>query len=180
MSMSTPVNNLPLRTQPPNEDSSDISDPMVQDVLNEFQSELMMSHKPQAEMPQLPAQASPQALPQASSQALPQASPQILHQQAFQQQQQQALQQQALQQQQVYKSQRTKQEFPYSLIDTQLMQKTLVIVIIIILVYHTSILCMMYEKLPLYAFDFCDKFDMYIKLIMIFVIIYALFIFAYI
>ena len=42
--MSTPVNTLPLKTQQSNiSETNDINDPLVQDVLNEFQEELMIS-----------------------------------------------------------------------------------------------------------------------------------------
>lgn len=175
MSMSTPLNTLPLRTQTTNEEGSDISDPMVQDVLNEFQSELMMSQK--SEQPQ---HMQPQQVQQPQQQA----------QQPYQQPYQQPshlqppppmpYQSSSAYYPPQYTHKKKSQDFPYSLIDTEILQKTVIIIIIVILVYHTGLLFTMYEKLPLYVSELCEKFDMYIKILLIFVIIYALFVFSYI
>jgi len=173
--MSTPLNTLPLRTQTTNEEGSDISDPMVQDVLNEFQSELMMSQK--SEQPQ---HMQPQQVQQPQQQA----------QQPYQQPYQQPshlqppppmpYQSSSAYYPPQYTHKKKSQDFPYSLIDTEILQKTVIIIIIVILVYHTGLLFTMYEKLPLYVSELCEKFDMYIKILLIFVIIYALFVFSYI
>ena len=77
--MSTPISTLPLKTQPSNTaEANDINDPVVQDVLNEFQDELMMSKKsamPQhPQMPPMPPQQSyppPQHSPQYPQQMYP-------------------------------------------------------------------------------------------------------------
>jgi hypothetical protein len=60
--MSTPLSNLPLKTQKiPESTDNDINDPMVQDVLNEFQEELIVNSQkpinefkqPQMQQPQM-------------------------------------------------------------------------------------------------------------------------------
>lgn len=178
--MSTPLNTLPLRTQTTNEEGSDISDPMVQDVLNEFQSELMMSQKSEQVQHQQPQHMQPQQVQQPQQQA----------QQPYQQPYQQPshlqppppmpYQPSSAYYPPQYTHKKKSQDFPYSLIDTEILQKTVIIIIIVILVYHTGLLFTMYEKLPLYVSELCEKFDMYIKILLIFVIIYALFVFSYI
>ena len=55
--MATPINNLPLRTQISTDEQKDIQDPMVQDVLKEFQEELNASNRiPQQQVQQSPPQ----------------------------------------------------------------------------------------------------------------------------
>lgn len=85
--MSTPISTLPLKTQQTNVgDTNDINDPLVQDVLSEFQEELMMSKQPKP--------------PQISQEQIIQQQ-QIMLQQQMQQQQMQQLQRQQQQQQQI-------------------------------------------------------------------------------
>lgn len=50
--MATPINNLPLRTQISTDEQKDIQDPMVQDVLKEFQEELNASNRIQQQQVQ--------------------------------------------------------------------------------------------------------------------------------
>ena len=182
MSMSTPLNNLPLKTQQSNDDSNDINDPLVQDVLNEFQEELNSSKKQNS-----------------NDSAIP------VHQQiAFQQQNQQAQQQAQLQaqfqaQQQMnmpskpniqnnyypppqnnkYTINYNQNNFPYSYVDIDLVKKTAIIVITTILVFHTNVFLMIYEKLPDYIKDIVYRFDIYVRSIFLFLTLYVLGFFEY-
>jgi hypothetical protein len=158
--MSTPINTLPLKTQQPNmSDTSDINDPIVQDVLNEFQEELMMSkhsksqQSPISQMPPLP-----------------------MYQQPTQQQQ--------THQQQPpinynYKN-TTKYDNITSYIDTDVAKKSLILVIISLIIYHSGIVNTIYEKMPDYLQDNLNNFDIYIKSLSLFSIIYILSFFDYI
>jgi len=160
--MSTPLNTLPLKTQQSNEETSDINDPMVQDVLNEFQEELMIS-KTHDEKPQ-------------HIQPIYQQPP---HQQHINQTAQ--LYHQHPQQNMYSVSHNNKNtQFPYNYIDTELIKKTLIMVIIVILIFNTSILEMIYEKLPPYINEYLYNFDIYVKAVSIFIIFYSLAFFQYI
>lgn len=159
MSMSTPLNTLPLKTQQSNEETSDINDPMVQDVLNEFQEELMISkmhdEKPQHIQPII--YQHPPHQPQINQPAP------LYHQQQHQQPNMYSV------------SHNSKNvQFPYNYIDTELIKKTLIIVIIVILIFNTSILEMIYEKLPPYINEYLYNFDIYVKAISLFIIFYSL------
>lgn len=174
MSMSTPLNTLPLKTQP-SEDVSDINDPMVQDVLNEFQEELLMSKKNEQQHVQ-------QHVQQQSQQS------QHVQHQAHQTQQMQPMSQQIpLQQQSIrqhvankYTVNYNQNSFPYSYFDMDIAKQTLIIVIIVVLIYNTTIMEMIYEKLPIYVQDLTHNFDLYIKGFSLFVILYLLLFLQYI
>jgi hypothetical protein len=153
--MSTPLNNLPLKTQQSNEEISDINDPMVQDVLNEFQEELMMSKKPLQPHPLQQSHPSPQHASQPSQ--LPQ-SMQYYPQAPINK----------------YSINYNNDKFPYNYIDMELIKKTLAVVIITILLFNTNIMHMIYEKLPPYAYDIAISFDVYVKGLTLFVILYSL------
>ena len=165
--MSTPTSTLPLKTDRTSPDQSDINDPIVQDVLNEFREELMTSKNKEA-------------------------SKQVQHnnnQIQEQQYQQQQYQQQQYQQQQ-YQNDLNNQNknvvteknenFPYSHIDFDIIKKSLVIVIISILIYNTGIINNLYEKMPEYLHENLNIFDIYIKSVSLFVSIYILTFFQYI
>lgn len=155
MSMATPLKNLPSNPQNANEDVSDMNDPMVQDVLNEFQEELMTS--------------------QNSNQPI-QTPPPI--QQIPQQYQQPINNIQYHQKPQIYRTEA--KAFPYSYIDTNIVKKTLIIVIITLLVFSSTILSQIYEKLPYNIFEKIEPFDIYVKAILLFLILYSLFFFDYV
>lgn len=177
--MSTPISTLPLKTQQSNTgDANDINDPIVQDVLNEFQEELMISKQPKT--------------PQISQQ-----QQQMLMQQQQQQQQQhqQMLMQQ--QQQQMLHQQPPMPPMPSgngsngsnglnkydsisSYLDTEVAKKSLILVIIAVIIYHSGIINTLYEKMPEYLQDNLNTFDIYIKSISLFSIIYVLSFFEYI
>ena len=165
--MSTPISTLPLKTQQSNTgDANDINDPIVQDVLNEFQEELMISKQPKT--------------PQISQQ-----QQQMLMQQQHQQQQQQ---QQMLHQQPPMPSGNgsngsnglNKYDSISSYLDTEVAKKSLILVIIAVIIYHSGIINTLYEKMPEYLQDNLNTFDIYIKSISLFSIIYVLSFFEYI
>jgi hypothetical protein len=151
--MSTPINTLPLKTQQPNiSDTSDINDPIVQDVLNEFQEELMMSkhsksqQSPVSQMPPLPMYQQPQT-----------------HQHINYN----------------YRN-TTKYDNITAYIDTDVAKKSLILVIISLIIYHSGIVNTVYEKMPDYLQDNLNNFDIYIKSLSLFSIIYILSFFDYI
>ena len=168
--MSTPISTLPLKTQQSNTgDANDINDPIVQDVLNEFQEELMISKQPKT--------------PQISQQ-----QQQMLMQQQHQQQQQQ---QQMLHQQPPMPPMPSgngsngsnglnKYDSISSYLDTEVAKKSLILVIIAVIIYHSGIINTLYEKMPEYLQDNLNTFDIYIKSISLFSIIYVLSFFEYI
>ena len=56
----------------------------------------------------------------------------------------------------------------------ELLKKTLIIVIICVLMFYTNVMHMIYEKLPPYAYDMAVSFDVYVKGIALFIILYGL------
>ena len=175
--MSTPISTLPLKTQQSNTgDANDINDPIVQDVLNEFQEELMISKQPKT--------------PQISQQQ---------QQQMLMQQQQQMLMQQQMQQQMLHQqppmppmpsgngsngsngsNSLNKYDSISSYLDTEVAKKSLILVIVAVIIYHSGIINTVYEKMPDYLHDNLNTFDIYIKSISLFSIIYVLSFFEYI
>jgi hypothetical protein len=184
MSMSTPLNNLPLKTQPTNDETSDMNDPMVQDVLNEFQEELLISQKSSPQQMQhqtlhhQPNQ-SPQQMPQSISPNIPQQMnmyPQPTHtvHPSLPIQHNSPMTQPQFMNNKI-KNRDDDKPFPYNLIDTEILQKTLIILIIIILTYSSNVLPFLYDKLPDYISDIIESYDFFIKSIFIFFTIYILF-----
>jgi hypothetical protein len=154
--MSTPLNTLPLKTQQTNiSDTNDINDPLVQDVLNEFQEELMIS-KQQSQQSQHMHQPSPMMMP-----------PQ---QQYNNQQHYQHIN---------YKNNLNKSDIS-SYLDTEVAKKSLILVIISLVIYNSGIINTIYEKMPDYLQDNLNNFDIYIKSLSLFTIIYVLSFFEYI
>jgi hypothetical protein len=154
--MSTPLNTLPLKTQQTNiSDTNDINDPLVQDVLNEFQEELMIS-KQQSQQSQHMHQPSPMMMP-----------PQ---QQYNNQQHYQHIN---------YKNNLNKSDIS-SYLDTEVAKKSLILVIISLVIYNSGIINTVYEKMPDYLQDNLNNFDIYIKSLSLFTIIYVLSFFEYI
>jgi hypothetical protein len=167
--MSTPINTLPLKTQQTNIDANDINDPIVQDVLNEFQEELHSSKQMNKAPMQMPSQ-----------------QMQLLQQQQMQQMQQQQQQQLLLQQPQmqggllpVSKNNQNKFDNMSSYLDIEVAKKSLILVIISLIIYNSGIINTMYEKMPEYLQDNLNNFDIYIKSASLFTIIYILSFFEY-
>ena len=156
--MSTPVNTLPLKTQQSNiSETNDINDPLVQDVLNEFQEELMISKQHAPPSQHMHHQQQPMMLP----------SQQQYHNQQYQQQHTN------------YKNNFNKSDFSLYL-DTEVAKKSLILVIISLIIYNSGIINTVYEKMPDYLQDNLNNFDIYIKSLSLFAIIYVLSFFEYI
>lgn len=172
MSMSTPINNLPLKTQH-SSDNSDINDPMVQDVLNEFKEEMNITKNNQVVNPQIIPQ---QPMQSYGSQQIP----------SIQQipQQQHIPPPQFISHSNSYipnSSNKYNYDTSYSsYIDSELIIKTLIITIVIIVIYNTEIITYIYEKLPMNISNIIQDYDIYIKFVLSFIIFYALAYFQYI
>jgi hypothetical protein len=161
--MSTPISTLPLKTQPSNTaEANDINDPVVQDVLNEFQDELMMSKK--SAMPQ-----HPQMPPMPPQQSYPP------------QQHSQQYPQQMYPHPPIYPpTPNGKYDSISAYVDTEVAKKSLILVILAVIIYHSGIINTVYEKMPDNLQDHLTNFDIYIKSISLFSIIYVLSFFEYI
>jgi hypothetical protein len=170
--MSTPISTLPMKTQQGTggaSDANDINDPIVQDVLNEFQEELMLSKQPRT----------PQAQQPPYIPLLPQQS----------QSQQQSQQSHAPQHPPMSPHYPSYPSSPYgyskydnisSYLDTEVAKKSLILVILAVIIYHSGIINTVYEKMPDYLQDNLNNFDIYIKSASLFSIIYVLSFFEYI
>lgn len=164
--MSTPISTLPLKTQPSAE-ANDINDPVVQDVLNEFQDELMMSKK--SAMPQHPQHPQhPQMPPMPPQQPYPQHSqqyPQSMYPHPS-----------------MYPTANGNGKYDSisAYVDTEVAKKSLILVILAVIIYHSGIINTVYEKMPDNLQDHLTNFDIYIKSISLFSIIYILSFFEYI
>lgn len=157
-SMSTPLNNLPLKTQKNIEtNDNDINDPMVQDVLNEFQEELAINNKHE---PIYKAPIMNQVPPQVYE-----SPPQM---------------QNIHSQQQMYNIKYNNQQGYQQYLNVDVAKKTTIIVLIVIIIVFTNILLTIYEKLPSNIFELIEPFDIYIRCILLFIIIYILSILDYI
>ena len=151
--MSTPVNNLPLKTQQNTEQTdNDINDPMVQDVLNEFQEELAVNNKPEniSKSPQVN-QSPPQQMYQSPSQM------QNIHTQ-----------------QQMYNIKYNNQQGYQQYLNVDIAKKITIITIIVMIITYSNLLYMLYEKLPSSIFEIIEQYDIYIKGTLIFIILYIL------
>uniref|UniRef100_A0A6C0CES5 Uncharacterized protein n=1 Tax=viral metagenome TaxID=1070528 RepID=A0A6C0CES5_9ZZZZ len=168
--MSTPISTLPMKTQQGTggaSDANDINDPIVQDVLNEFQEELMLSKQPRTPQAQQPPYIplSPQQQSHSPQQShAPQHPPMSPHYPSY-------------------------PSSPYgyskydnisSYLDTEVAKKSLILVILAVIIYHSGIINTVYEKMPDYLQDNLNNFDIYIKSASLFSIIYVLSFFEYI
>lgn len=173
--MSTPISTLPMKTQQGANEANDINDPIVQDVLNEFQEELMLSKQPRAPLasqhPQQPphpnASQPPPYMPSPHSSQYPQYPPASPHSHASQHSPQQ-------------RGGYGKYDNISSYLDTEVAKKSLILVILAVIIYHSGIVNTVYEKMPEYLQDNLNNFDIYIKSASLFSIIYVLSFFEYI
>jgi hypothetical protein len=158
-----------MKTQQAGGDASgtnDINDPIVQDVLNEFQEELMLSKQPK--MPPQHASQHSQHSQHASQHSQPplqvpymppQYPPHPPHHHGYPQ---------------------SKYGDISSYMDTEVAKKSLILVILAVIIYHSGIINTMYEKMPDNLQDNLNNFDIYIKSASLFAIIYVLTFFEYI
>ena len=183
--MSTPISTLPMKTQQTgSNEANDINDPIVQDVLNEFQEELMLSKQPRAPLAPLQPQSqhphashASQQPPYIPSQYPPHASQHSQHSQASQASQYPPAS--------PYSPQQSgggygKYDNLSSYLDTEVAKKSLILVILAVIIYHSGIVNTVYEKMPEYLQDNLNNFDIYIKSASLFSIIYVLTFFEYI
>ena len=151
--MSTPLNNLPLKTQKNVEtNDNDINDPMVQDVLNEFQEELIVNSKQENSYNPPPQQPPPQH------------QPQNIHSQ-----------------QQMYNIKYNNNQQGYQqYLNVDIAKKITIITIIVVIITYSNLLQTIYEKLPASVFELIEHYDIYIKGFILFIILYVLSLFDYI
>jgi hypothetical protein len=175
--MSTPISTLPMKTQQSGAaggagDTNDINDPIVQDVLNEFQEELMISKQPKSSQfsqsmpPQMPPshmlpppQYPPSPYP---SMAYPPHSPNMNGGHGSN------------------NNNNSKYDNISSYLDTDVAKRSLILVILAVIIYHSGIINTVYEKMPEYLHENLSNFDIYIKSVSLFSIIYVLSFFEYI
>ena len=179
--MSTPISTLPMKTQQGTggaSDANDINDPIVQDVLNEFQEELLLSKQPRTTQAQ-----QPPYIPQSPHPQHPQ------HQQLLQPPHQPQHASQHPQHPPMSPHYPSYSSSPYgyskydnisSYLDTEVAKKSLILVILAVIIYHSGIINTVYEKMPDYLQDNLTNFDIYIKSVSLFSIIYVLSFFEYI
>lgn len=65
-------------------------------------------------------------------------------------------------------------------IDMELVKKNLMIVIIVLLIHNTGLMATVYEKLPEYLHENLNSYDILIKALSLFIILYVLSLFNYI
>lgn len=172
--MSTPISTLPLKTQQANSSTSadagyatDINDPIVQDVLNEFQEELRQSSKSYPQMPpgpppnhQMPPVHS--SHPPIPPMMYPPQHPQLNYGASG------------------GKNNGNKYDSIASYLDIEVAKRSLILVIVSLIIYHSGIINIAYEKMPEYLQDNLTNLDIYIKSVSLFTIIYVLSFFDYI
>jgi hypothetical protein len=78
------------------------------------------------------------------------------------------------------RSQGNKYDNIASYVDTEVAKKSLILVILAVIIYHSGIINTVYEKLPDNLQESLNSFDIYIKSISLFSIIYVLSFFEYI
>ena len=157
--MTTPINTLPLKTTPQQANESDLEDPMIQNVLKEFEDDMRADEA----YSQQQAQSAPQyALPQQAQ--LPQ---------QYQQQQTQSSQ---------YPQYPQHPQYPHQyalntsrkLFDIDTAKKTLIITIIVVLLQHNNILNILTSRLPESLNTYISGRELLINFLIIFLIFYAL------
>ena len=163
--MATPLTNIPLKTQHTG-DNNDLHDPLVQDVLKEFEEEIAASKKI---TPQQPYQLPPQQHPMqhiAPTHQYPQQPSQIQqypHQYPSQQYQTQ---------------QQNSSFFPKkNLIDANFGRKALIITILVLLLNYTQIFSFIYDRLPSNLNSISLAYDFYIKGTILFIALYILYLY---
>lgn len=172
--MSTPISTLPLKTQQVNStasaDVNDINDPIVQDVLNEFQEELRHSSNQSKSYPpmpppnhQIPQQHPHMPQPNHQMPPMPPTQPMMYPSQNWS-----------------GKSNGNRYDSIASYLDIEVAKRSLILVIVSLIIYHSGIINVAYEKMPDYLQDNLTNFDIYIKSASLFSIIYVLSFFEYI
>lgn len=150
MSMSTPINNLPLKTS---QSEQDIDDPMIQNVLKEFENE-MIGNTPPEQTYQI-------HVPQPSQQQIPelaQHTPQYVNQQNIQAQE-------GIKFNSVTKK---------SLVNIEIAKKAMIITALMYLIYSSNVLQYVMKMLPASVLVHISGKECILNTLMIFSIIYSL------
>jgi hypothetical protein len=148
--MITPIDKIPFKTAGNTDETND--DPMIRDVLNEFEQELAINES------------------QSNKYKINEQRPVQQYQQQPQQQQQPLQQPQQLQQPLPVKPQKNK-----SYIDNELVVKSFIICIVIAIIINPYIFSTILSKVPENISLMLTSYDYFIKLAIIFVAIYVLF-----
>jgi hypothetical protein len=154
--MITSIDKIPLKTSGAIITEDMVDDPIVKDVLNEFEKELSMNEQTIKNNYQIN-----------NNQ---QYQPQPLQQQPIQQQQPQQMQQQYQPQQQQQQTQQT----PINYIDNILITKTFIICIVVAIIINPYIYNTIISKIPDNISVILENYNYIIKIILIFIILYAL------
>jgi len=162
---------------------NDINDPVVQDVLNEFRDEILISKNNKEmnvnlqppiihEMPNVGIPNSPNNPPYPQHQ--PQHPPQY-HQHSQSQPYQNSSYPSNPQQNTYSQHSNQHNKNDYMLyIDVELIKKNLIIVIIVFLIYFSGIINNIYDRIPEYLQDNILPLDIYIKTVSLFMILYII------
>lgn len=152
--MATPINNLPLKTAPP-QDQSEIEDPLIQNVLKEFEDDIRQQKEPQYQEPvqfQQPQYQQPTQIPQ------------------------QQYQQIQPQQMQPYQHPKTHKK----LIDKKVLKSTVIITIIVFILQSYNFINILIPKLPEIVSKHISGKEFLLNFLLIFAIFYALTYFEFI
>jgi hypothetical protein len=147
--MATPINNLPLKTTPP--DQSEIDDPLIQNVLKEFEDEMALSKQQMQPQIQQVQQQQPQQMQYNTNEQ------QLPYQQQFQQY-----------------AQHQQGKNKKKLINIDDIQKTAIIAIIVFLLQNYNIVNIIISKLPETISSYTNGKEFIINFVLIFCIFYAL------
>lgn len=159
--MITSIDKIPLKTSGTIITDDMADDPIVKDVLNEFEKELSLNEQSIKNNYQI----------NNNPQYQPQQHPQQHHQQP---QQQQQLPQQHPQQQQQYHQQLQIQQTPINYIDNILITKTFIICIVVAIIINPYIYNTIISKIPDNISIILDSYNYIIKIILAFITLYAL------
>lgn len=156
--MLTPINSIPLKTsQNMNNTEDDTQDPLVQDVLNEFQRELSSNRPPQ--QPPVPQYYPPQQPPHIIQQP-----PHII------------MNNQQLPSLQLPINNKLITHEENSIINTEIAKKAIIIAIISFILFYPGLFSKFSSNiLPLNFYNIYVEYEFYISIILIFIAIYLLY-----
>ncbi len=148
MNMTTNIDNIPLKTTRQDNQNDDREDPMVKDILSEFEKELKVNTQPNSQIPP----AKPQNdyvinYPQPSQQPVNSCPIPI----------------------------RPQKKNSNGYYNEEFLRKSAIIVVIIAFVFSPVIFATILDKLPDSLKDMVDNYNYYIKLLLSFIAIYLLF-----
>lgn len=149
MNMTTSLDNIPLKTSKNNEiNNDDKDDPMVKDILNEFQQELEINTR-QPPKDEYQVKYTPQQDINANNDLYDPPRK--------------------------FKNSNKNTNDNDAYYNQEYVKKTAIIIIVIIVVFSPFFLNIIIEKLPISFAELFEKFDLYIKLLLSFFLIYILY-----